>query len=97
MLAPSPARVFFEQAVLKGEVGHNLLERQCLGAQVLDLATGCLSGSVAGQALLAGLEEFLRPAVIQALGDPFATAQLRNAVLAPKPCQDNPDCTAARF
>ncbi len=37
--APSPGHVFFEQAVLEGEVGHNLLEGQRLRAQVLDLAT----------------------------------------------------------
>ena len=60
MLAPNPGRVFFEEAVLKGEVGHNLLERQCLGPQILDLATGRLTRRVASQAFLASFEEFLR-------------------------------------
>ena len=45
----------------------------------------------AGQALLAGLQELLRPAVIQVLVDLFPTAQLRNALFAAKPLQHNPD------
>ncbi len=37
-----------------------------------------MAGRITGQPLLAGLEEFLRPAVIQALGDPFLAAQFGN-------------------
>jgi hypothetical protein len=49
---------------------------------VLHLASIRLAGCIPGQPLLAGLEKFLRPAVIQALGDPFLAAQLGNAVFA---------------
>jgi hypothetical protein len=86
---PQPRSCFFEKAVLEGQRGHHLLERQRLGAQVLDLRTGRLPGSVPGQSFLAGLEKSLRPAAIQALGDPLAAAQLCNAVLTTKAGQDD--------
>ena len=71
MVAPSPGHVFFEQTVFKAEIGHQFLQRQSLGAQILHLACIRLAGRITGQPLLAGLEKFLRPAVIQALGDPL--------------------------
>src|SRR4029077_11999336 len=37
---------------------------------------------VTGQAFLAGLQKFLRPAVIEVLDDPFTAVQLGDAVLA---------------
>ena len=45
-------------------------------AQVLDLARGRLAGGIARKSLLAGFQALLRPAVVEALGDPFPTAQL---------------------
>ena len=82
MVSPNPGHVFFEQTVFKAEISNQFLQCQCLGAQILHLACICLAGRITGQPLLAGLEEFLRPAVIQALGDPFLAAQLGNAVFA---------------
>jgi hypothetical protein len=56
---PAPIVLFFKKAVLEGQLGHNLLESQCLGAQILDVAARRLTGSVPGQTLLASLEELL--------------------------------------
>jgi len=36
--------------------------------------------SVSGQALLAGLQKFLRPAIIEVLDNPLAAAQLGDTV-----------------
>jgi hypothetical protein len=79
---PPPRPCFFEQPVLEGEVRHGLLERGRLGPQVPDLRARRLSRFVARQALLTGLQELLRPTVIEALRDAFAPAELRDAVLA---------------
>ena len=97
MVAPSPGHVFFEQPVFQAEISHQLLQGQSLGAQVLHLASIRLAGCITGQPLLASLEEFLRPAVIQALGDPFLAAKLSNAVLATKARQNNPDLLLRRM
>jgi hypothetical protein len=51
----------------------------------LDLVRGRRPRGVAGQAFLASFQKFLRPAVIEVLDDPFAPAQLGNAVLAAQP------------
>jgi hypothetical protein len=82
---PSPERAFFEQSVLEHELGDHLLQRAGLPAQILDLVRGRRPRGVPGQALLAGLQKFLRPAVIQVLDDPLAAAQLGDAVLAARP------------
>ena len=62
--------------------GCDFLQRTGLPAQIFDLIRGRRPCGVAGQALLAGLQKFLRPAVIEVLDDPFAAAQLGNAVFA---------------
>ena len=97
MVAPSPGHVFFEQTVFKAEIGHQFLQRQSLGAQILHLACIRLAGRITSQPLLAGLEEFLLPAVIQALGDPFLAAQLGNAVFSTKAGQHDPDLLLGRM
>jgi len=51
-------------------------------AERLDLVGGRGASRIAGQAALAGFEEFLGPGVVQALGDGFAAAQGCNALLA---------------
>ncbi len=53
-------------------------------SEILHLACIRLAGRITGQPLLAGLEKFLRLAVIHALSDPFLAAQLGNAVLTTK-------------
>ena len=58
-------------------LGDDLFQILRLPPEVLDLASiGCPFG-VAREAPLASLEELLRPAVIQALGDAFATAKTK--------------------
>src|ERR1041384_3845498 len=70
--------------------------RAALAAQILDLLRGGGPRRVAGQALLAGFQKFLRPAVIQVLHDPFATAQLGDAVLTTQAGQHNADLLLRR-
>src|SRR6202035_5454184 len=62
---PHPPSRFFEQTVFQGQIGDNLLERGRLTSQVLDLVRSCGTSRVTGQALLASLQEVLRPAIVQ--------------------------------
>ena len=82
---------FFEQAVLQGEVGQRLLQVAALLTQRLHLVTRCRTGGIACKALLASFEEFLGPAIIQALGDPFTAADRGNAVFATQAFQHDAD------
>ena len=50
-----------------------------------------LAGDVPGEPFFAGLQEILRPLVIEALGNPFLPAQLRNAFFAAQTVQHNAD------
>jgi hypothetical protein len=61
---PIPVHAFFEQAVLEGEVGHDLLQRRGLPAEILHLAGRRGARRISGQPPLASLEELLGPAVI---------------------------------
>ena len=97
MVAPSPGHVFFEQTVFKAEIGHKFLQGQSLSAQALHLASIRLACCITRQPLLASLEEFLRPDLIQDLGDVFLAAKLSNAVLAKKARQNNPDLLLRRM
>src|SRR3954464_9524196 len=63
-LSPIPDHAFFEQTVLKGQVGHDLLQGGGLPTQVLHLVRGGGPRRVASETLLAGLQELLRPAVV---------------------------------
>jgi hypothetical protein len=56
-----------------------------------------LDTTVARQAFVASFEEFLGPAIVQALGNAFATAQLGNAVLALQAVQHDPDFLLGRI
>ena len=56
-----------------------------------DLIGGSLTGSVTRQALLPGLQEVLRPAVIEVLVDPLTATQLSDTVLAAQALQNDPD------
>ncbi|MGY3619364.1 hypothetical protein ACVJGD_005560 [Bradyrhizobium sp. USDA 10063] len=49
---PIPVHAFFEQPVLKGEVGHNFLQRGRLTTQILYLAGGCRTRRIARQAAI---------------------------------------------
>jgi hypothetical protein len=88
---PSPDHAFFEQPVLQHLLGKRFLQAVCLGPQGLYLVARRRTGCIAGQALPACFEELLRPAVIQALRNPLATAQLGDAVLAAQARQHDAD------
>ena len=96
VFAPIRDHAFFKQAVLKGQVGNAFLQRAGLAAQVLHLAAGRSTGSVARQAALARFYELLRPHIIQALGDAFLAAQLGNAVIAAQAVEHDPDLVFSR-
>src|SRR5215471_9063172 len=51
---------------------------------------------IAGQALLAGLQKFLRPTIIEVLDDPLAAAQFGDAVLAAQTRKDDADLLLRR-
>src|SRR5829696_8728212 len=80
-LSPIPDHAFFEQAVLEGQVGHDLLQGGGLPTQLLHLVRRGSPRRVAGEPLLARLKEVLRPAIIHRRGDALAAAQLRDALL----------------
>jgi hypothetical protein len=79
-----------------GEVGQRLLQVAALTAQRLHLVAGRRTGGVASKALLARFEEFLRPAIIKALGDPFTAADRGNAVFSTQAFQHNADFVLCR-
>ena len=68
----SAARLFHGRPVLWGSM---------LGGATLWLAAGLSPGFVNSIALFAGLQKVFRPAIVQVLRDPLATAQLGDAVL----------------
>src|SRR6476661_6367956 len=94
---PIRDHAFFEQAQVQGLLGDDLLQRPGFPAQVLDLAAGRRPRGVARKAPLASLQELLRPGVIQALGDAFTPAQLRDAVLATQTVQHDADLLLGRI
>ena len=67
LASPIPDHAFFEQAQFQGLLGDDLLQRLGFPAQVFDLAAGCRSRCVACKAPFSGLQELLRPSVIQEL------------------------------
>jgi hypothetical protein len=57
LVLPIPAHAFFKQAVLQGEIGHDLLQGGGFTTKVLHLAGRRGAGRVARQPALAGLKE----------------------------------------
>ena len=82
---PHPRSCFFEQTQFQRLFGNNLLQSPGLTAKVRHLAAGGRTRRVARQSPLAGLQELLRPAVIEALGNTFPAAQFGNAGLPRRP------------
>jgi len=72
-------------------LGDNFFQLQGLALEILDFAGGCRSRRVAGQPPLAGFQELLRPAVVQALGDALPAAQLGDRDLATQAIEDDAD------
>src|SRR5215218_8841186 len=87
---------FFERAVLEREVGDSLLQGAGFLAQRLDLVRRGGPGGVAGEPLLPGFQELLRPAVVHGRGDALAPAQLGDAVLAPQALEHDADLLLGR-
>jgi hypothetical protein len=96
-LLPIPAHTFFKQAVLKSEIGHDLLQCGGLTTKILHLARCCGSGGVTGQPALAGLQELLGPAVIHRGGDTFPAAKLGDVLLTTQPLQYDADFLFGRI
>jgi hypothetical protein len=81
---PSPIMLFLSRRFSRVRSATPPSERG-LRAQLPSPRAGRLSGRIPRKALLARFEEFLRPAVIQALGNPFTAAQRGDALLAAQP------------
>src|ERR1035438_4855954 len=96
LVLPIPAHAFFKQAVLQGEIGHDLLQSCGLTTKVLHLAGRRGASRVARQPALAGLQELLGPAVIRG-GDAFPAAKLRDVLLAAQSFQHNADLLLRRI
>src|SRR3954470_6546560 len=94
---PHPRSCFFEQPQGERLLGDYLLQLLCLKAQVLDLLRTGRSCRIPGKPALACLKELLRPAVVQALGNPLAPAQLGNAGFAANPVQHDSDLVFSRI
>ncbi len=82
---------FFEQTVVQPQISNGLLERKRLTAKIPNLIGRRFAGRISRQALLARLQEVLRPAVIEVLVDPLTAAQLGDAVLTAQALQNDPD------
>jgi hypothetical protein len=71
---PQPRKFFFQQAILQQRLGQRFFQLRRLTTKFFDLVTVGLPGRVSRQALLAGLQKLLRPAVVQVLVDAFLAA-----------------------
>src|SRR3954469_465083 len=94
---PHPRSCFFKQPQFERLLSHHRLELLSLTPQILDLATGRRPRRIARQPPLAGLQELLRPSVIEALGYAFTAAQLGNAGLAAQAVENDPDLLFRRM
>src|SRR4051794_39155332 len=97
VVSPIRDHAFFEQPQGERLLGDYLLQLLCLTAQVLDLLRAGRSCRIPGKPALACLKELLRPAVVQALGNPLAPAQLGNAGFAANPVQHDSDLVFSRI
>jgi hypothetical protein len=88
--APHPRSCFFEQAVFEGQLGDQLFHVPGVASKSRYLNRRSLPGGIARKPLLPGLQELFRLTVIQALGDPFTSAQLGDAVLATQADRHDP-------
>ena len=90
-LANGAGHTFFEQSVFEGEIGHDLLQRLRLAAEILHLVGGRGARRVAGKPPLAGLQELFRPAIVHRRGDALAATEFGDALLPAQPFQDDAD------
>jgi len=83
--APSPGHVFLSRRFSR------------LRSAISSFSANASAGRITGQPLLARLQKFLQPAVIQALGDRFLASKLSNSVLATKARQNDSDLLLRRM
>lgn len=79
------------QAVLECETSDGLLQRPHLASKNLNLPRVCRPCCVARATFLSSLQELVGPAVIHGRSDALASAEFREALLAAKLLQNNPD------
>src|SRR5450432_4255757 len=91
LVLPISVQTFFEQAVLQGEIGHDLLQSDGLTTKILHLARRCGACRVTRQPALAGFQELLRPAVIHRGSDTLTAAELGDILLAAQSLQHDAD------
>ena len=75
-------QTFFENAVLEGHLGDDLLELPVLVSEIFDFVCRRFPDRIARQLLLPRLEEVLAPSVVEVRGDALATTQVGDALLA---------------
>src|SRR5262245_10196595 len=93
--SPSAVTLFLSSRFSSVSSATTSFSAPALATQVPDLVRRRRSRRIAGQALLARLEKFLRPTVIEILDDPLAPAQLGDAVLAAQSFQHDADLVSA--
>ena len=86
----------FEQSQFQRLLGNDFLQFLGLALEILDLIAGRGSRSITREAPLAGFEELLGPAVVEALGNAFVTAELGDRSLAAQAIQDDADLLFSR-
>ena len=85
------ARGFFKTRHVQHRLGQRPLQGVVLGLQLTDFVGGGVPPGIPYEAVLAGLQEVLGPAVIDGGGDAFAAAEFRHRDLAPQALQDDAD------
>ena len=94
---PHPPSRFLSRRFSRVRSATTSLSAVASTPQILDLVRSCGTSRVTGQALLASLQEGLRPAIVQVLRDTLAAAQLGDAVLAAQAFQNDPDLFLRRI
>ncbi len=77
--SPHPRERFFEYPVFDQNLGQGFFQLAGLGSQGLDLIGRRLTRGIAGETLLASLQELLRPAVIEVLDNALFAPELGDA------------------
>jgi hypothetical protein len=96
-LLPQPRSRFFKHTVFQSKIGNQLFHVAHFVAKVFDFPSAGGAFRIASQPAFAGLEELLRPAVIQALGNALAPAQLSDAAFPSQAIQNDPDLLLSRI
>src|SRR4029450_1228185 len=96
LVSPIRDHAFFEQAQFERLLGDDFFQLLGLASEIFDFVAGRGAGGIPGQTPLAGLEGLFRPAVVKALGNAFAAAELGDRVLAAQAVKDDADLFLGR-